>query len=85
MQEGMDADIVIFNAETVTDNSTYAPGMGAIPSTGIPYVLVNGVIVVKDSEVLKVFPGQPIRFPVEEKGRIDQIEIEPRVFDPNQS
>ena len=85
MQEGMDADIVVFDPETVTDNSTYAVGMGAIPSTGIPYVLVNGVTVVKDSEVLKVFPGKPIRFPVEEKGRLDQIEIEPRVFDPNQS
>ena len=85
MQEGMDADIVIFDPETVTDNSTYAVGMGAIPSTGIPYVLVNGVIVVKESEVLKVFPGKPIRFPVEEKGRLDQIVIEPRVFDPNQS
>ncbi len=85
MQEGMDADIVVFDPETVKDNSTYAVGMGAIPSTGIPYVLVNGVTVVKDSEVLKVFPGKPIRFPVEEKGRLDQIEIDPRVFDPNQS
>ena len=30
--------------------------------TGIPYVIVNGTVVVKDSKVLKdVFPGQPIR------------------------
>jgi len=85
IQEGMDADIVVFSAETVRDNSTYQPGMGAIPSTGIPYVLVNGVIVVKDSEVLKVFPGKPIRFPVQEKGKLDEIDISPRVFDPNQS
>jgi N-acyl-D-glutamate deacylase len=85
MQEGMDADIVVLDPDTVRDNSTYEVGMGAIPSTGIPYVLVNGVIVVKDSEVLKVFPGKPIRFPVQEKGKIDEIEIEPRVFDPNQS
>ena len=85
MQEGMDADIVVFDPETVTENTTYEPGMGAIASTGIPYVLVNGVIVVKDSEVLKVFPGKPIRFPVQEKGKIDEIEIEPRLFDPNQS
>jgi len=85
IQEGMDADIVVFAPETVRDNSTYQPGMGAIPSTGIPYVLVNGVMVVKDSEVLKVFPGKPIRFPVQEKGKLDEIEIEPRVFDPNQS
>jgi N-acyl-D-glutamate deacylase len=84
MQEGMDADIVVFNPDTVKDNSTYEPGMGAIPSTGIPYVLVNGTVVVKDSVVQKVFPGKPIRFPVLAEGRLDQIDIEPRVFIPNQ-
>jgi N-acyl-D-glutamate deacylase len=84
VQVGADADIVVFNPDTVTDNSTYEPGMGALPSTGIPYVLVNGVVVVKDSIVQKVFPGKPIRFPVLASGRLDQIEIEPRVFDPNQ-
>jgi N-acyl-D-glutamate deacylase len=84
VQVGADADIVVFNPDTVTDNSTYEPGMGALPSTGIPYVLVNGVVVVKDSVVQKVFPGKPIRFPVQEKGRLDQITIEPREFDPNQ-
>ena len=85
MQEGADADIVVFNPDTVTDNTTYEPGKGALPSTGIPYVLVNGVVVVKDSVVQKVFPGKPIRFPVMEKGRLDQISIEPREFVPNQS
>jgi N-acyl-D-aspartate/D-glutamate deacylase len=46
--------------ETVTDNSTIK--QGGLPSTGIPYVIVNGTIVVKDSKVLKgVYPGQPIR------------------------
>ena len=84
VQVGADADIVVFNPDTVTDNSTYEPGMGALPSTGIPFVLVNGVVVVKDSVVQKVFPGKPIRFPVQEKGRLDQITIEPREFDPNQ-
>jgi len=84
VQEGADADIVVFNPDTVTDNSTYEPGMGAIPSTGIPYVLVNGVVVVKDSKVQKVFPGKPIRFPVLAKGHIDELSLNPRVFDPNQ-
>jgi hypothetical protein len=84
VQVGADADIVVFNPDTVTDNSTYEPGKGALPSTGIPYVLVNGVVVVKDSVVQKVFPGKPIRFPVQEKGRLDQITIEPRTFEPNQ-
>ena len=63
LQEGMDADITVFNPETVKDNGT--PAQGALPSTGIPYVVVNGTIVVKDSKVLKdVFPGKPIRLPV---------------------
>jgi N-acyl-D-glutamate deacylase len=84
VQVGADADIVVFNPDTVTDNSTYEPGMGALPSTGIPYVLVNGVVVVKDSVVQKVFPGKPIRFPVQAQGRLDQITIEPRAFNPNQ-
>lgn len=31
---------------------------GALPSTGIPYVIVNGTIIVKDSKVLKgVYPA----------------------------
>jgi N-acyl-D-glutamate deacylase len=85
VQVGADADIVVFNPDTVTDNSTYEPGKGALPSTGIPYVLVNGVVVVKDSVVQKVFPGKPIRFPILASGRLDQVSIEPRVFDPDQS
>lgn len=59
VQEGKDADIVIFDPKTVTDNGTMAKG--GLPSTGIPHVLVNGTVVVKDSEVLKgVYPGKPI-------------------------
>jgi len=77
MQEGCDADIVVFDPDTVTDNSNYKPGNGMLPTTGIPFVVVNGVTVVKDSEVLPVFPGKPIRFPVEPKGRIDQVNIDP--------
>jgi hypothetical protein len=75
MQEGKIADITIFDPETITDNSTYAKG--TLPTTGIPYVLVNGVIVVKESEVLKdVNPGQPIRFPVEEEPRFEPLALE---------
>lgn len=70
MQEGMVADITIFDPETITDNAGYKIGSNGAPSTGIPYVIVNGVVVVQDSKVQSgVFPGQQIRFPVEEKGR----------------
>lgn len=59
IQEGKDADITIFDPETVQDNSTMKDG--GLPSTGIPYVLVNGTVVVRDSETVDdVFPGKPI-------------------------
>ena len=74
MQEGMVADITVFDPDAVTDHATYEKG--TLPSTGIPYVVVNGVIVVKDSQVLKgVNPGQPIRFdPV--KSRFEPITLD---------
>jgi N-acyl-D-aspartate/D-glutamate deacylase len=60
LQEGADADIAIFDPNTVKDNSTMKDG--GLPSTGIPFVLVNGTVVVKDSKVLKgVYPGKAIR------------------------
>ncbi|GAM77728.1 dihydroorotase [Vibrio ishigakensis] len=60
IQVGADADITLFDPETVTDNSTLKqPGL---PSTGIPYVVVNGTLVVKDSKVIEgVYPGKAIR------------------------
>ena len=77
MQEGMVADITIFDPEKVTDNATYVIGSNGLPSTGIPFVLVNGTVVVRDSEVVDgVFPGRPIRYPVEEKGRWVPLERE---------
>lgn len=67
IQVGADADITVFDPHTVQDNSTLEQGKNSLPSTGIPYVVVNGTIVVKDSEVLKeVFPGQAIRNPIKE-------------------
>jgi len=62
LQVGADADITVFDPETVRDNSTME--QGGLPATGIPYVVVNGTIVVKDSKVLKgVYPGKAIRRP----------------------
>ncbi len=60
---GADADITVFDPDTVKQVAT--PANGGLPSTGIPYVVVNGTIVVKNSKVLKnVFPGKPIRLAV---------------------
>ena len=63
IQLGADADITVFDPKTVQDNSTMH--QGGLPTTGMPYVVVNGTIVVKDSKVLKgVNPGKPVRLPV---------------------
>jgi len=76
LQKGKVADITIFDAKSVKDNSGNKVGTNGLPSTGIPYVIVNGTIVVKDSKVLKdVNPGQPIRYPVEKQGRFEPVEV----------
>jgi N-acyl-D-glutamate deacylase len=60
LQVGADADITVFDPDTVKQVAT--PANGGLPAEGIPYVVVHGTIVVKDSKVLKgVYPGQPIR------------------------
>ncbi|MGI9507950.1 MAG: aminoacylase, partial [Geminicoccaceae bacterium] len=75
MQEGMIADIAILDPAAVTDNATYSEG--SLPTTGIPFVLVNGETVVRDGEVQPdVFPGQAIRFPVEAEGRFEPLSEE---------
>jgi len=77
MQEGMVADITIFDPENVVDKATYKAGEQGMPTYGIPYVIVGGRMVVKDSEFQKgVWAGQPIRFPVEEKGRFVPATVE---------
>lgn len=74
MQEGMVADIVVFDPETVTDNSTYS--QGAVPSTGFMAVVVNGEVTVRDDKLLEVFAGQPIRFEPDDKPRVEQVSEE---------
>ena len=65
VQVGADADITIFNPDTITDNATRENG--ALASSGIPYVIVNGTPVVRDSEIVEgVYPGKPIRRPITE-------------------
>jgi len=77
MQEGMVADITIFDPDTITDNATYVLGNNGTPSTGIPYVLVNGIVMVRDSVVQDgLYPGQPIRYPIESEGRWVPLEKE---------
>lgn len=58
LRPGMDADIVIFNADIVDSSATYdQPQQYPI---GISHVLVNGVSVVKESAVTQNTPGEVI-------------------------
>ncbi len=60
IQVGADADITVFDPETILDLSTYEKG--DLPSRGIAHVLVGGTFVVRDSKLVDgVFPGKPIR------------------------
>jgi len=60
LQEGMDADIVVFDPETISDVGTYeTPNQ---PAVGVQSLLVNGTLVVADGKLIPVAaPGQPIR------------------------
>ena len=60
LQVGMDADIVVFDPETISDVGTYEkPNQAAV---GVQSVLVNGELVVDEGElVLDAAPGRPIR------------------------
>jgi len=60
LQEGMDADIVVFDPETIRDVGTYEkPNQAAV---GVQSLLVNGVLVVADGKLfVDAGPGRPIR------------------------
>jgi dihydroorotase len=60
---GADADFVIFDTASVIDKSTYDEP--AKYAEGVKYVLVNGVVVVKDGNLqTDVYPGRPVRAPI---------------------
>jgi len=59
IREGMAADIVIFDPERIEDLATYA-NPHQYPK-GIPYVLVNGLLVVEDGEHIGTVAGKVLR------------------------
>jgi len=62
MQEGADADIVVFDAATISDRSTFAKPME--PSVGVRYLVVGGTIVVDEGKIVPgVFPGRALLGP----------------------
>jgi N-acyl-D-amino-acid deacylase len=59
LREGFAADIVIFDPETVRDTNSYQQPKSY--AAGVPYVLVNGVIVIDGGEHTGARPGRAIR------------------------
>jgi dihydroorotase len=59
IQVGADADITIFDPDTVIDKATFEKGLEF--SAGIEYVLVHGSLVLRNGKtVSNVFPGQAV-------------------------
>jgi hypothetical protein len=62
LQEGADADIVVFDPATIADRSTFAKPME--PSVGVHYLLVKGTLLINDGKLVPdTFPGQPLKGP----------------------
>jgi hypothetical protein len=61
MQEGCDADITIFNPDTVIDMAKPEAGKLHLPPVGIEYVIVNGQIVLDHGAFTGNTPGKVIR------------------------
>ena len=59
---GADADVTIFDPQTVQDRATYEDA--SIPSAGIPYVIVGGQVVVDAGALTPARPGRAVRGPV---------------------
>lgn len=59
LQEGADADIVVFDAATIRDRATFEKPME--PSVGVRYLVVGGTVVVDEGKIVPdVFPGRAI-------------------------
>jgi N-acyl-D-aspartate/D-glutamate deacylase len=62
LQEGADADIVVFDAATVGDRATFEKPME--PSVGVRYLVVGGTLLVDEGNImLDVFPGRALLGP----------------------
>jgi len=59
LKQGLWADIVIFNPATITDVATFEKPNQL--STGMQYVLVNGVPVIENGKMTNILPGKVLR------------------------
>jgi N-acyl-D-aspartate/D-glutamate deacylase len=62
LQEGADADIVVFDPQTITDRATYQHPME--PSVGVQYLVVGGTVLVRQGNIVpETFPGEALLGP----------------------
>jgi N-acyl-D-aspartate/D-glutamate deacylase len=62
LQEGADADIVVFDPQTITDRSTFEKPME--PSVGVHYELVGGTVLIDEGKLVPdVYPGRALLGP----------------------
>lgn len=62
LQEGADADIVVFDPQAISDRSTFEKPME--PSVGVHYLLVGGTVLIDDGKMVPdVYPGRAILGP----------------------
>lgn len=59
IEEGMRANITVFNPETIIDRATYEDPVQY--PRGVEYVIVNGTLVVDEGEQREVLPGRAFR------------------------
>ena len=59
LQEGADADIVVFDPQTIADRSTFEKPME--PSVGVHYLLVGGAALIDEEKLAPgIFPGRAL-------------------------
>ena len=59
LQEGADADVVVFDPQTIKDRSTYQHPMES--SVGVQYLIVGGTVVVDQGKIVpNIFPGRAL-------------------------
>ncbi len=64
IQEGADADVVVFDLSTISDRATFQKPME--PSVGVHYLLVAGTVVVDEGKIVPdLFPGRALLGPME--------------------
>jgi N-acyl-D-aspartate/D-glutamate deacylase len=62
LQEGADADAVVFDSATIGDRATFEKPME--PSVGVRYLLVAGTVVIDEGKIVPdVFPGRALLGP----------------------